>query len=180
LQIADQSGHFLPSDRVGEIVCKSLTSFSGYYDQPKKTEESFCNGYFLTGDYGYLDKDGFLYFKGRKKEIINVAGANVYPGDVEEVVRSVTGVNDAVAIGVPDTLFGEAVVVVMEVNESQFQISQVKQNCFEMLADYQQPVAFEKTEQLPRNAMGKVLRNDIKQRFKNYDATAKLRKLVNE
>lgn len=179
LKIVDSNRQQVANGVVGEIIVKTTTAFSRYYQQPEATAASVIDGYFYTGDLGRLDDEGFLYLSGRKKEVIIVGGTNVYPQDIESVIAKVPGIKEVTVIGVEDAYFGEAVLAVL-VTEDNWDLRQVKQACFSQLADYQQPMAFEVIESLPRNAIGKLMKQELKARFKGYDATAALRGLVNK
>lgn len=177
LKIVDNNKKELISRSVGEIIVKTSTAFSRYYRQPETTVQSMFNGYFYTGDLGWVDEDGFLYLTGRKKDTIIVGGANVYPQDIEAVIAQVPGIKEVAVIGVEDIYFGEAILAVL-VTDEVWDLRKVKQACFSQLADYQQPMAFEVVESLPRNAMNKLMKLELKKRFHGYDATAALRGLL--
>jgi long-chain acyl-CoA synthetase len=180
MKIVDDSRRQLPPGEVGEIICSTPTLFSGYYKLPEKTAESVVDGYFYTGDLGKVDDDGYLYFCGRKKELIIVGGTNVYPGDVEEIINACSEVAECAVIGVEDSYFGEAVlaVIVPAVGENpEKAVRAARKACASSLADYQQPMAYEVLSSLPKNALGKLMKHKLLEQFKGYDATAKFRAL---
>ncbi|MFA5984403.1 MAG: class I adenylate-forming enzyme family protein [Methylococcaceae bacterium] len=179
LKIVDSQNNPLNTGEVGEIVCRSSTAFSRYYKRPEATQEAVIEGYFHTGDLGYLDAEGFLYLKGRQKDCIIVGGTNVYPTDIEEVIAKVAGISEVAVIGVEDSYFGEAILAVLVVNAS-FNLQWVKKACLTELADYQQPMAYEVVTQLPKNAMGKLMKQTLKAQFQDYDATKALRVMLNK
>ncbi|TMP76786.1 long-chain fatty acid--CoA ligase, partial [Pseudoalteromonas phenolica] len=118
LKITDDQGCEVATGQVGEICCNTSTIFSGYLKMPDQTRAAFYVGdFFKTGDLGYVDEHGYLYYVGRKKEVISSGGINVFPQDIETVVKSVEGVEDCVAFGVKDALLGEIVKVVIEQNQ---------------------------------------------------------------
>ena len=163
-------------NQIGEIVCYTKTAFLGYYNLPQKTKKSFWKEkYFKTGDLGYLDEDGYLYFSGRKKEMINVSGINVYPKDIEEVINSCSLVKECAVIGVDDQYFGEAILAI--ISDENANLKEIKRKCLDNLADFQQPHAFEVIKELPKNEMGKISKLKLKEIYKNYDATKNFRKL---
>lgn len=178
LKIVDNNKNEVSCGTIGEIICKSQTAFSRYYNNESKTKESVIDGYFYTGDLGYLDGNGFLYLSGRKKEIIIVGGTNVYPVDIESVIGEVEGVKECSVIGVEDTYFGEAILAVLVVDQNSFNLKDVKVSCIKNLADYQQPMAFEIVEKLPKNNLGKIMKHELQKMFQGYDATKGLRKLI--
>jgi acyl-CoA synthetase (AMP-forming)/AMP-acid ligase II len=119
--ILDNKGHTLPDRHVGEVALKSNCMLSGYYHRPDATEKAFINGWYLTGDYGYL-VEGELYITGRKKDLIIVGGKNIYPQDLELLAYEVPGVHAgrASAFGVFNETSGtEDVVLVAEVDSSE-------------------------------------------------------------
>ncbi|WP_345993674.1 class I adenylate-forming enzyme family protein [Sulfurimonas sp. HSL-1716] len=179
LKIVDDNGEEVVANTEGEIICKTLTKFVGYYKNEKATNESVKNGYFYTGDIGYVDDEGFLYFKGRKKDVINVGGTLVYPKDIEDVISKFEFVEECAVIGVDDIYFGEAVVaVIVPKKNMDFNLTKIKLECRNSLADFQQPMGYEIIEALPKNSMGKVMKFKIQEMFKDYDASALIRKLM--
>ncbi|MCG7537142.1 class I adenylate-forming enzyme family protein [Pseudoalteromonas sp. OOF1S-7] len=163
MKIVDPTGQALGTGEVGEIACQTLTGFSGYLKMPQQTQDAFdSQGFFLTGDLGYLDEDGFLYYVGRKKEVISSGGINIFPQDIEAVFKKHPQVIDCVAFGCADRQLGEYIKVVYE-QQGELDISrELRLLCLSELTDYQQPRTLERLSALPRNPMGKVLRNDVK------------------
>lgn len=179
LKIVDEQGNEVNVGKEGEIVCKTITKFCGYYKNEKATKDSLKNGYFYTGDIGYVDDEGFLYFRGRKKDVINVGGSLVYPKDIEDVINRFDFVEECVVIGVDDIYFGEAVLaVIVPKTDVEFNLSNIKLACRNELADFQQPMGYEIIESLPKNSMGKIMKFKLKEKFKGYDASALIRKLM--
>jgi len=178
LKIVDENKNEVQNGTIGEIISKTPTAFSRYYKNEKKTKQSTIDGYFYTGDLGYLDENGYLYLSGRKKDIIIVGGVNVYPLDIENVISEVKGVQECSVIGVDDSYFGEAILAVLSVDEAHFNLKDVKVTCIKRLADYQVPMAFELVDELPKNSLGKIMKHELRAMFKNYDATALLRKVM--
>jgi len=180
MKIVDDNANQVSVGEVGEIICSTPTLFSGYYKLPEKTLESVVDGYFFTGDLGKVDKDGYLYFCGRKKELIIVGGTNVYPGDIEEIINACSEVSECAVIGVDDSYFGEAVlaiIVPVKGIEPKKALRSARKACAGALADYQQPMAYETLESLPKNALGKLMKHKLCEQFIGYDATAKFRAL---
>lgn len=178
LKIVDEDKNEVANGTIGEIICKSETAFSRYYNNELKTKESVIDGYFYTGDLGYVDDEGYLYLSGRKKDIIIVGGTNVYPVDIEIIINQVDSVKECSIIGIDDSYFGEAILAVLVVDEIHFNLKDVKVACIKNLADYQQPMAFEIIKEIPKNALGKVMKHELKNMFKEYDATKLLRKMM--
>ncbi|NMP03408.1 acyl--CoA ligase [Pseudoalteromonas arctica] len=166
LKIMDNKGRELAHNEIGEICCKTSTLFNGYLEMQAQTKNAFyLDGFFRTGDLGYIDTEAFLYFVGRKKEIISSGGINVFPQDIETVVKSIEGIAECVAFGVNDDTLGEVIKLIYEQSSEQSLEKDIRKVCLSELTDYQQPRFLERVLSLPRNAMGKVLRNDAKRQY---------------
>ena len=153
------------NNTVGEVKIKSENLFSHYWRKPEATKMAFDKeGFFYTGDLGYLDKDGFLTLVGRKKDLIITSGYNVYPPIVERVLNEFPPVRESAVIGIPDEKRGEKVVAVI-VPDDKINIQELKKHCQQKLVDYQRPLQFEIVEELPRNTMGKVLKRTLKEKL---------------
>lgn len=157
VKILDNSGNTLPNGKIGEIACKTPMIFSGYFSQKEKTLSSFIDGFFLTGDMGKLDNDGFLYFCGRKKEIIITGGINVYPKDIEDLLLQHPDIKEVAVIPLSDDSLGEIVTAVI-VSNSELNQRNLQRLCASELADFQQPRRYIFVDQLPKNALGKVMK----------------------
>lgn len=146
-------------DEVGEIVCKTPMLFAGYYRRPEQTRAAMWGDYFRTGDLGRLDAEGYLYYLGRKKELIITGGINVYPADVEAALAAHASVREVAAFALPDPRLGEVVAVALVPRDpAAFDLRRLRFHCAEHLADYQQPRRFFIREALPRNSLGKIMR----------------------
>lgn len=168
LKIIDDKQNILFTNEVGEIACKTLTCFKGYYENPHATQSAFTeNNYFCTGDLGKIDEDGYLYYIGRKKELIITGGINVFPRDVEEILLGVKGVKEAAVIGINDDYFGEAILAIV-VAESDVTIKHLQRACVKHLANHQQPLAYEFVSSLPKNDLGKLKKYELKALYANY------------
>ncbi|MFC0118877.1 class I adenylate-forming enzyme family protein [Pseudoalteromonas xiamenensis] len=169
VKIVDEHRKPVASLGVGEITCKTSTAFSGYLKLPEATNAAYDDeGYFYTGDLGYLDSDGYLYYVGRKKEVISSGGINVYPQDIEAVIKKHPKVIECVAFACPEPQLGEIVKVVYEQVDDSDITRELRQICLNELTDYQQPRILEKIKELDRNQMGKVLRNDVKLKYQPH------------
>lgn len=180
VKITDAARNTVPTGEVGEIACKTLTRFSRYYNNPDATAHCFDDeGYFYTGDLGYLDDDGYLYYRGRNRDVIITGGINIYPQDIEEVIAGLPEMAECAVIGVEDSYFGEAMLAILVPKEGcTIPVSAVMQRCAAELAEYQQPLAYEILSVLPRNPMGKLMKEVLREQFRGYDATLKLRTLL--
>jgi len=147
---------------VGEIAVKSKLTCKGYYKLKNMMDLATTDGFFRTGDLGYVDEDGYLYFAGRKKELIITGAINVYPNDVDAVVSQLTAVEECAAFSYPDERLGEVVALAIVVKEDcELNERTVKVFCARNLADFQQPHKIFFVDMLPKNAMGKLQRNRI-------------------
>lgn len=162
IRILREDGTPAEAGEVGEIACKSQLVFKGYYNQPQMTEAVFADGYFKTGDLGWLDKDGYLYYSGRKKELIITGGINVYPYDIEQCVQQLPEVRECAAFPYPDERLGEVVALAVVPEEGKSPDKRLIQvYCAKNLADFQQPHYIYLLEELPRNTMGKLMKSKI-------------------
>lgn len=147
---------------VGEIAVSSPLTCKGYYHQNDVMEATSHEGYFRTGDLGYQDEDGYLYFAGRKKELIITGAVNVYPNDIDAVVSKMEGVEECAAFSYPDDHLGEIVALAV-VKKPEAEITELKIQiyCARHLADFQQPHKIYFVDALPKNSMGKLQRMKI-------------------
>lgn len=164
MQILDDSGAPVDSGETGEIAIRSTTVFQGYWNNPEATADVMSGEWFLTGDLGYQDEDGFFFITDRKKDIIITGGYNVSPREVEEVLMTIPQVADAAVVGMPgrkdqsETI--TAFVVVYEGEELSHR--EVIEYCDRELAAYKRPKVVNFVATLPKNATGKVLRNELR------------------
>ena len=151
--------NFAKAGEIGEIVCKTPMLFAGYYNLPELTKQSMYGDYFKTGDLGYLDEDGYLYFVDRKKDLIITGAVNVYPGDIESEIQALDSVKECAVFPYPDEHLGEIVAAAVVPNDKNtFNLREVMVHCAKKLADFQQPRKYFVMDVLPRNNMGKLLR----------------------
>jgi acyl-CoA synthetase (AMP-forming)/AMP-acid ligase II len=150
----------------GEIVVKGDQVLKGYWNNPKATEDSFIDGWFRTGDVGRWDEDGYLYIVDRKKDMILTGGENVYPREVEEVLYEHPAIAEAAVIGTPDPKWGESVVAVLRLREGgKVDASEVVAFCRERIASYKKPKFVCYVAELPKNASGKILKRELRDRI---------------
>ena len=147
----------------GEIAIKGPQVMAGYWQQPDETARCMtADGYFKTGDIGVRDAQGFFKIIDRKKDMILVSGFNVYPNDVEETVSSCPGVLECAAVGVPDEKTGEAVKLVIVKKDPSLTESAVRAHCRANMTGYKQPKVIEFKTELPKTAVGKILRRELR------------------
>lgn len=161
-RIVDEHMQDLPSGTVGEIAVKGPNVADGYYDNPVETAKFFRGGWFLTGDLGRIDHDGFFYVVSRKREMINRGGENVYPVEVENVIYLHPKVLEAAVYGVPDPIMGEKVAAaIVAVPGTAPTAQEIREFCSDKLAKYKIPEYIQFTTALPKNAGGKVIKDRL-------------------
>ncbi|MGE7918506.1 AMP-binding protein [Viridibacillus sp. NPDC093762] len=152
----------LPIGEIGEIAVKGPQVMKGYWNRPEDTEMAMRDGWFLTGDLGYMDDKGYFYVVDRKKDIIIAGGFNIYPREIEEVLYEHEAVQECVALGVPDPYRGETVKAFIVLKEG-MKVTEEEFNtyCRENLAAFKVPRIYEFREELPKTAVGKILRRTL-------------------
>lgn len=167
VRIADDAGTVLGAGEVGGIEVRGPNVFSGYWRKPEKTAEEFRrDGFFKTGDLGVMDDEGRCAIVGRAKDLVISGGYNVYPKEVERLLDEMPGVAESAVIGVPHADFGEAVVAVVVPTGKAVEQEAVDAHLAERLARYKQPKRVLCVNSLPRNTMGKVQKNQLREEFK--------------
>lgn len=164
IEIRDAEGCELPAGQAGEMWVKSPVTISGYLNAPPLGPDTLdANGFFRTGDVGYKDEDGFLYITDRAKDMIIAGGVNIYPAEIEAVLQRHPVVLDAAVIGVPDDEFGERVFAFCELKPGKsIDGAALIAHCEPLLASYKRPRQVFIMDELPRNAMGKLLKKDLR------------------
>ncbi len=163
-QVWDGDGHALPpgEDNVGEVVTRGLHVMKGYLNSPEATADAFTGDWFHTGDLGYFDKDGYLFIVGRLKELIIRGGYNVYPVEIEDVLHAHPAVAEAAVVGIPDDRLGEEVKAVVVLKpEAALTADELIAFCRERIAAYKYPRVVEFRGALPKNALGKILKDQL-------------------
>jgi acyl-CoA synthetase (AMP-forming)/AMP-acid ligase II len=164
--IMDDEGKLLPAGERGEVVCRGSVVMKGYYKNPAATAEVTTNGWHRTGDIGVKDADGFVSIVDRKKDMIITGGFNVYPTEVEQVIWTDATVQDCAVIGIPDEKWGEAVTAVVEAKPGmKVDPAALIALCKERLGSVKAPKRVEVWDALPRSAVGKVLKREIRKKF---------------
>lgn len=173
VRIADpDTGAPLPAGETGMVEVRGPNVFKGYWNMPEKTAAEFRpDGFFITGDLGRLDEDGYLAIVGRQKDLIITGGYNVYPREVELLLDQAPGVAESAVIGVPHPDLGEAVLGVLVPRAGQVpDIAAITVDLGRHIARYKQPRALVTVEDLPRNTMGKVQKALLRDRFAGWFA----------
>ena len=163
LSIQAPDGAHRPAGEEGEICVLSARTMKGYYKQEDATKEAIQDGWLHTGDVGYLDGDGYLFITGRTKDLIIRGGENIAPGEIEQVLEDHPAIEEAAVIGVADAEMGEAVkAIVVPAQAQTVTLDEVRDFCKGRLSSYKAPQYLTIADQLPRNHMGKMLKNDLR------------------
>jgi long-chain acyl-CoA synthetase len=154
----------LPPGEVGEIRIKGPNVTKGYWNRPQETAQAFVGDRFLTGDIGYMDDDGYFYLVDRKKDMIISGGFNVYPQMIEQAIYTHPAVHEVLVIGIPDDYRGEAAkaFVTLKPNASAFTLEELRAFLTGKLGKHELPAALEFVAELPRTAVGKLSRHELR------------------
>ncbi len=155
--------HELPFGETGEIILRTPTMMMGYYDRPHETAETIVDGWLFTGDIGYMDKDGYFYITDRKKDLIIVGGFNVFPREIDELLYKHPKVKEGISVGIPDDYKGERikVYIILKDNE-EATFDEFEQYFRKHLTPYKVPSEIEFRSELPKSAIGKILRRVLR------------------
>lgn len=172
--IMDEAGKLMKPGEKGEIVCRGPIVMQGYFNDPEATERSFTNGWFRTGDLGYLDTDGHLYMTGRLKETINKGGEKVSPQEVDSVIMSCPTVSQAVTFGIPDPVLGEEVAAVVAPKTGMSVSGEdIRRFVATKLSEYKVPTKVLVVPKILTGPTGKLIRREVAQHFGPIIAGAK-------
>lgn len=172
LRIAGEDGAILPPGEVGIVEVRGPNVFAGYWQMPEKTAAEFRDGgWFVTGDMGLIDGDGYVQLVGREKDLIITGGLNVYPAEVEALLDDRADIAEAAVIGVPHPDFGEAVVAVVRPT-GDFDAEAVRAELKHDLAGFKVPKQVIAVDDLPRNTMGKIQKKLLRERYAGLFADA--------
>lgn len=163
IRIADEAGHPVPYGVEGEILVKGPQVMKGYWRRPDETSQVMTDdGFLRTGDIGIMDETGYIRIVDRKKDVILVSGFNVYPNEIEQAAMQVDGVLECAAVGVPSSSSGEAVKLYVVRKSPALDHDAVMTGCALRLTGYKMPRTVEFVEALPKSAVGKILRRELK------------------
>jgi malonyl-CoA/methylmalonyl-CoA synthetase len=168
LRVHDEKGEPLSDGEIGGIQVKGPNVFKGYWRMPEKTADEFtADGWFKTGDVGRIDAAGYIAIVGRSKDLVISGGYNVYPAEIEDCINALAGVAESAVVGVPNPDFGEAVVAVLVARAGAVvEPSAVIQQLKSQIANFKVPKRVFVVAELPRNAMGKVQKNLLRDQYK--------------
>ncbi len=166
LKIIGEDGETLPPRAVGEILVRGNSTMLGYHNRADATASAIQQGWYYSGDAGYLDEDGYLYIFDRVKDMIVSGAENIYPAEVESALHEHPAVQDAAVIGVPDAKWGEAVKAIIVVKSGNT-VSEAELITFarERIAAFKVPKSVDFVAELPRNPSGKILKKDLRQPY---------------
>ena len=168
IRVVDAAGQDVPNGEVGGIELSGPNVFKGYWRMPEKTASEFRpDGYFKTGDMGFQDEEGRLSIVGRDKDLVISGGLNVYPAEVETAIGNLDDIVDVAVVGAPHDDFGEGVVAVLVTQSgSPITTRELREKLRSVLANFKLPQQAICVRELPRNAMGKVLKNELREEYK--------------
>ena len=163
VRVVDAEGRDCAPGTVGEVIVKGPMVMKGYYNQPEASAEAIRDGWFHSGDAGYLDEDGYLYIHDRVKDMIVSGGENIYPAEVESALFAHEAVADVAVIGVPDERWGESVkAMVVRAPGADADEQTLIDFCKARIAGYKIPNSVDFVAELPRNATGKILKRELR------------------
>ncbi|HEY0451219.1 fatty acid--CoA ligase [Actinophytocola sp.] len=166
VKVADSAGNPLPAGEIGEVWLRTPAAMLEYWNLPEATAKTLVDGWVVTGDAGVLDEDGYLFIRDRIKDMIIVAGENVYPAEIEHVIGRHPKVAESAVVGVPDDRWGEIVhAFVVPVEGEELTERELALFLKGKLATFKQPLRYELIDKVPRNPSGKILRRELRERF---------------
>lgn len=166
--VADENGKPLSSGQTGEIAARGSNIMIGYWKDPVSTAAVIRNGFYFTGDLGKTDSEGFIYVVGRTKDMIKVGGNRVSAKEIEEALISLPEISEAAVIGVPDSILGEAIkAFIVFKTDTNSDIIEIKRKLIPLIPMYKIPKLFVIREELPKNGSGKIMKEALKNEFKN-------------
>lgn len=167
VRVIGADGSEMPIGADGELYVRTPMTISGYFNQGPLPDDLLTpDGFFRTGDIGRLDEDGYLYITGRMKDMIIAGGVNIFPAEIEKAIVEHSAVVDAAVIGIPEDTFGEQVMAFCEVRpDSEITPDELTRFLADRLAPFKRPRRIEFVSEFPRNAMGKILKNELREPF---------------
>lgn len=171
-RIVDTEGHPLPPGEVGELCVRGPNVMMGYWNRPDESRAVLQDDWLFTGDMARMDEEGYFYIVDRKKDLIIAGGYNIYPREVEEVLYTHPSVREAAVIGIPDAYRGETVKAFVSLKEdASLSTEELEAHCRKNLAAYKVPRAYEFMDELPKTAVGKILRRRLRPQEESNEKT---------
>ncbi|MDP3149696.1 MAG: o-succinylbenzoate--CoA ligase [Ignavibacteria bacterium] len=166
IKILDDGRNDTPVNTSGEIAVRTESLFCGYLNDAEATSDAFYNGYYLTGDFGFFDADGYLFLEDRRTDLIVSGGENISPNEIENVISQFPNIDEVCVFGLPDKKWGECVAVVVTSKDgNEIITSKLKIYLREKLPSFKVPKTFFQTKELPKSAIGKIKRAEVKKFF---------------
>lgn len=165
VRIVDEEDREVPQGQVGELVAQGARVMKGYWGQQAETQDTIRGGWLHTGDLAYQDEDGYIYLAGRARDFIKRGGEMISPEEVERVLTSHPGVEEAAVIGVPDVDWGERVRAIVVRRGEKVTADELIEYCRQRLAGFKRPESVVFVVELPRNPLGKVLKTELRESF---------------
>jgi acyl-CoA synthetase (AMP-forming)/AMP-acid ligase II len=168
IQIRDEEGHSLPTGQIGEVMARGPRIMKGYWRDEEKTKKAFTpDGWYRSGDMGYIDEEGYIYLCGRADDLIVRGGENIGPDEVESVLYSHPKVEEAAVIGVPDVEWGQQVRAIIRLKKGEEATEEeIIDFCRPRLAGFKRPASvIFVAEELPKTSTGKVLRRELREKY---------------
>ena len=166
VKIVDEDGNDVPVNETGEIVARGDRLMKGYWNREEATKETLRGGWLYTGDLGYWDDEGYIFLSGRAKDFIKRGGEMIAPEEVEQIIMSHPGVDEAAIIGIPDIEWGERVrAIVVKKPGIEVSMEDVVEHCRPRMAGFKRPEDVVFVAELPRNPMGKVLKRELREQY---------------
>jgi len=172
IRVVDEAGEPCAPGRPGVLSVRAPTRFHGYWRRPEAEQPKYRDGFFLTGDIGYFDEDGYLFIVGRTGDVIISGGYNVYPREVELALEQIDGVQKAAVFGLPHPDYGEAVAAAIETAQPALRPDDVIAQLKRRLASYKAPKALFVVDSLPLTELGKIQRRVLAERFREHFVSA--------
>jgi len=168
IRVVDESGKDLPPDEIGELLVKGPNVMAGYFGDDAATRDKIRDGWLYTGDMARIDRDGYIYIEDRKDDMILVQGANVYPHEIEDLIKSIPGVIDVAVVGVADSHLGKRPVAVVQCAKgASLDEATVLAHCREHLSGHKAPRRVHFWDTLPLSPLGKPLKRKIREMLKS-------------
>ena len=160
--MVNDNGETLPTGEVGEIFAKMPGCMLGYYKNQEATDATIVDGWIHTGDLGFLDAEGYLTIKGRKKELIIRGGENISPSEIEDVIRTYAMVHDVAVVGVPDKVLGEEIAAFIQMKpDANYIKEEVMEYISQCLPKFKTPKYVYMIEEFPMTSTGKILKRKL-------------------
>jgi acyl-CoA synthetase (AMP-forming)/AMP-acid ligase II len=164
VRVVDENGEILPQDgsTVGQLVFHSGSLARGYWQNPEATAKSFIDGWYQSGDLGFIDPEGYITILDRRNDLILSGGMNVYPSEIERIVVQVEGVAEVAVVAGSHERWGQTPVAFVRVSDPAVSVETILAYCRERLAGYKLPTDIRFIDELPKNASGKVLKQELR------------------